>query len=72
MGKLLTDDWPVSRPANWVHLVNQPQSAKELAALRTSVERGRPYGEERWQLRTAKRLELESSLRPPGRPRNVE
>jgi putative transposase len=72
VGKLLTDDWPVSRPGNWVDLVNEPQSVKELAALRTSVERGRPYGEERWQLRTARRLELESSLRPPGRPKKQE
>jgi putative transposase len=69
VGKLLTGDWPVSRPNNWVHLVNQPQTAKELAALQTSVERGRPYGDERWQFQAARRLELESSLRPPGRPK---
>src|SRR6516225_2739131 len=33
---------------DWLRLVNQPQTEAELAALRQSVARGRPYGSERW------------------------
>ena len=61
--------WPLEVPENWVEYVNQPQTAAELAALRLSVSRGRPFGNDRWQRRTAKRLGLESTFRPGGRPR---
>jgi putative transposase len=61
--------WPVEEPADWVSSVNEPQTAKELDALRTSVRRGRPFGDERWQRETAATLGLEASLHPPGRPR---
>ena len=47
----------------------QAQSEAELAALRESVRRGRPFGDVAWQRRTARRLGLESTLRPRGRPR---
>ena len=46
-----------------------PHTKAELAALRRSVERGAPYGAPAWMERTAAELGLESSLRPPGRPR---
>ena len=49
-------------------VVNRPESEAELEAVRPSVNRGAPYGEPSWQRRTAKRLKLESSLRPPWRP----
>ena len=62
-------DWPVSCPRNWVALVNAVQTEAELAALRQSIARGAPFGNERWAERTAKRLGLESALRPRGRPR---
>ena len=61
--------WPVAAPADWVRRVNRPLTAGELDALRRSVRRGQPYGSDRWVQRTAGRLGLESSLRPPGRPR---
>jgi hypothetical protein len=43
-----------------------------FAAMRHCVARGRPYGSDAWASRTAEVLGLESSLRPRGRPRNVE
>lgn len=61
--------WPVPCPSYWKRLVNQGQSQKELEALRVSVQRGRPYGSEVWQKRTATRLGLESTFRSRGRPR---
>jgi putative transposase len=62
-------EWPVDRPRNWVSRVNQPETAAELEALRTSVQRGRPFGSETWVTRTATRLGLEPTLRPRGRPK---
>ncbi len=64
-------DWPVDRPRNWVGFVNRPETGTELDALRTSVQRGRPFGDEPWQQRIAKRLDLESTLRPRGRPKGT-
>ena len=43
--------------------------AGELTPLRRSTQFGTPFGETVWQQGTAKRLELESTLIPPGRPR---
>ena len=68
-------DWfhlgPVARGKDWLSQVAQPQTDIELAALRRCVERGSPYGSERWQSRTAATLGLESTLRPRGRPRHT-
>ena len=61
--------WPVPRPRRWRQWVNEPQTAAELATLRLAVARGRPLGDPRWVKRTARRLALEFTLRPPGRPK---
>ncbi len=60
--------WPVDRPANWAAAVNRALPPDELALLRTSVNRGRPWGSEDWVKRTATRLGLLFTLRNPGRP----
>lgn len=62
-------DWPVKMPRNWLALLNRPQDEKELAALRQSRDRGRPYGQPDWTAATAARLSIDSSLRPVGRPK---
>jgi putative transposase len=62
-------DWPLPMPERWLHHVNKPDTEEELAALRRSVWRGAPYGDQLWQQQTAKALGLESALRSPGRPR---
>lgn len=61
--------WPLPRPADWLEIVNQPQTEDELEALRTCVNRGRPFGSPGWVVATAKRLGLEWTLRPRGRPK---
>jgi putative transposase len=61
--------WPVATPADWVRIVNRPETEGELTALRRSVVRGAPYGETLWQQRTANALGLQSALRDRGRPR---
>ena len=65
----LLDDWPVPRPADWVRHVNSAQTPEEVAAVRASIKRGRPYGPDAWAVRIAKRLGLAATLRPRGRPR---
>jgi putative transposase len=65
------DAGPVARGRDWLEWVNQPLTAEELAAVRQSIERGSPFGSETWQQRTARRLGLESTLRPRGRPRKT-
>jgi putative transposase len=66
------DAGPVPRPADWIDLVNEPMTEAELTRLRDSVNRGRPFGSEPWQHATAKRLGVEASLRPRGRPRKEQ
>ena len=67
-GDALLSPWPVAYPTNWPDLVNEAQTEAELQALRLSVKRGRPFGDEGWVEATASRLHLEQTLRPQGRP----
>ena len=61
--------WPVERPSDWMRRIQTPQNQKELEALRTAVEKGRPFGDAAWQATTTRKLRLHSSYRKPGRPR---
>jgi putative transposase len=70
--KSLLAPWPVRRQAGWIDHVNAPQTEAELAAIRNSVARGSPYGDEQWTERVVKRLGIETTLRPRGRPRKAE
>jgi len=60
---------PVALPADWISLVNQPQTETELEILRTSINRQRPIGAEEWIATTACTLGMQFSIRPRGRPR---
>ena len=62
------DLWPVLRSSDWADLVNQPQTEAEVSAIRDAIVRGRPVGCPTWVSDTARRLSLESSLRPAHRP----
>ncbi len=62
-------DWPIARPGDWLRRVNRAETKRELEALRRSVARGQPFGTETWCKRIIKRLGLESTVRPRGRPR---
>jgi len=66
------DASPVPRPANWLEIVNQPQTEAEVESVRESLRRGRPFGHSTWTTATADRLGLEQSLRPRGRPRKAK
>jgi putative transposase len=60
---------PVALPANWTTVVNRPQSEAELEAIRRSIARGTPFGAESWVKIAAKRLGLQATIGPRGRPR---
>jgi putative transposase len=64
-------DWPVEQPRDWVTRVNRPESLAELEGLRECVQRSRPFGAEAWVRRMAKKYDMESTLRPRGRPRGT-
>ena len=68
----LLAEGPLEKFRGWTNYVNGVENEAELAALRKSVSRGAPFGEEKWRVHTAKTLGLESSLRPRGRPRKAK
>jgi putative transposase len=66
--------WPMARLLRWAEQVSKPLTAAERHAVRnavrTSVNRGTPLGDETWVQRIARQLNLQSTLRPRGRPKN--
>ena len=59
---------PVPHAVDWLRYVNEPQTEAEVESLRECIRRRRPYGDDAWLQRTARRMGLEASLRPRGRP----
>ena len=60
---------PLMLPSNWDKLVNQPAPPDQLEGLKNSIKRGAPFGELTWKMKTASKMNLESTLRPRGRPK---
>jgi len=65
----LLSAWAMARLPRWVARVNTPLASCELSAVSKSLKRGSPIGEAAWVRSSARRLGLESTLRPRGRPR---
>ena len=63
---------PVKRRKDWLDWVNQPLTDAERDALSVCINRGQPFGNEKWKLKTAKSMGIESSLRPRGRPKKLK
>ena len=63
--------WPLERPRRWLKLVNTAQPEAELEAMRHAVKRGCPFGEAAWSNKMVRRLGLEMTVRPIGRPRKA-
>jgi len=66
--KGILSPWPVDRPLDWVRQVNAPLTAKEMDALKPSLQRGRPYGDSDWVAKTTGNLGLIHTVRREGRP----
>lgn len=71
VGKHILSGWPVQRPQRWTRQVNAPFREQDLATVRAALTRGRPFGSDTWTRRIARRLGLEMTLRPRGRPRST-
>jgi len=65
----LLHPWPIRMPRDWFERVNRTQTEAELETVRRCVVRDGPFGNTAWQERTARRLGLEYTLRPRGRPK---
>ena len=66
--KLLSEP-PVEFPNNYIKWINELDTVRDIERLRTSVQRGAPFGNDLWVDHMVKKHELESTIRPPGRPR---
>jgi putative transposase len=60
-----------TRQRRWSAFVHQTPDDVELAAIRRSNETGLPYGERTWVGRLCRRLKLDLTIRPRGRPRKA-
>lgn len=63
--------WPTERPKSWIEFVNGSESESELDDLRSSAQRGQPFGSEDWVMKIAKQLGLDSPMTAPGRSKRT-
>ena len=62
---------PVPLPLDWSEQLKVGMPTATLDRIKHSIQRSCPYGEALWVQKTAVRLDLESTLRPRGRPRKI-
>jgi putative transposase len=61
-----------ARRRRWSAYVHQKPDDCELTAIRRSSETGMPYGERSWVDRLCRRLKLDLTIRPRGRPKKAQ
>jgi len=66
--KKLLSKWPIDMPDDYIKLVNEAQTNKEIESLRYSVNKGKPYGSDIWINKMINKFKLKATLRNPGRP----
>lgn len=66
--RLLVDEVSMELPDKWDSYVDKQFTEKEMGKLRRSVNRQSAYGDLEWQTLMSRKLGLESTLRPRGRP----
>jgi len=64
--------YPAARQRRWSAYVHKTPDSNELAAIRRSSETGLPYGERSWVDRLCRRLKLDLTIRPRGRPKKAK
>lgn len=67
--KRVLSEWPVPIPGDYISFLNEPQTIAEIDTIRTTIRRGSPFGSEAWTKNAIKRFDLETTMRPRGRPR---
>lgn len=61
--------WPVSKPENYIEWLNESQAPDEEESIQKSIQQGGPFGEDLWVSKIVKKLGIESTIRPRGRPK---
>jgi putative transposase len=61
--------WPIEEPKNYLEYLKTPEREDELEALRRSVNKGQPFGDDVWIMDMVKKFDLQSTTREGGRPR---
>ncbi len=56
------------RCRRWAAYVHQTPPDAEVTSIRRSNQTGLPYGDPQWVTRLAKKLNLDLTIRPRGRP----
>ncbi|MBI2120518.1 MAG: transposase [Parcubacteria group bacterium] len=56
-------------PSKYSQWINIDENEDEVAELRNSVNKGTPYGEEKWVNQMTEKYKLFSTFRKPGRPK---
>jgi len=64
------DRGPVTLPSGWNRLVNLLPGESVDAKLQNCINRGSPFGNDKWIQLASQKLGLEMTLRPRGRPKN--
>lgn len=72
LAEKLLAQWPVDQPADWLRLVNRPQSVKEVEAIQRAIRRGRPFGGPAWQARIARVMKMNLEPGKRGRPKGSQ
>jgi putative transposase len=67
----LIAECPVALPDAWLEWVDKPVNDAELAAIRESARRGRPFGDPAWSRGTSERVGLRATFGRIGRPRKL-
>ena len=60
-----------ARQRQWAAAVHRPLAEQVVGSIRRSNESGLPYGDAGWVAKLAKRLKLDLTIRPRGRPRKT-
>ncbi len=67
--KTRLSSWPIRRRSDWAEHVAMDFSKAERQKLDWSARRGVPFGDEGWVESVARKFDLESTMRPRGRPK---
>jgi putative transposase len=65
----LTDNPPRVLPERWTRYVDTPWETSKLDYVRHCVNRQAPFGSDIWREKISKEFNLESTIRPRGRPK---
>lgn len=67
--KELLSRWPIKYQHDYLDWVNESENKGQLQTIRTSVNKGTPYGSDDWTLDMIEQYDLKATVRGPGRPK---